>query len=495
MPFPYTPPIADILFILTRLIGIDKVTNLPSYASLDADTLDAILMQAGKIAAEVFAPLNDLGDKQGAHVVNNKVIMPDGARDAYRAYIEGGWNSLQVEEQFGGQGLPALVGMSVLEMMQAANLALALCPLLNVGAIELLSTHGDEATKKKYLPRLVSGEWSGTMNLTESSAGSDVGAIKTKAIIEGDHYRITGQKIFISYGDHDMVENIVHLVLARLSDAPAGTRGLSLFLVPKILVNEDGTLGDDNDVRVVSIEHKIGIHSSPTCVMAYGDKGGAVGYLIGQENGGIAAMFTMMNNARLNVGLQGLGVMERAYQHARDYAKFRIQSHSIVDPKGPSVTIINHPDVRRMLLDMKAHTEAGRAIAYHAGLAIDIARHSTDEGQKMAAQARVNLLTPIVKAWTTDCANEVAAIGVQVFGGMGVIEEAGAAQHVRDARVLTIYEGTNGIQANDLVFRKLINDQGAAFHILTGKWDLSCATGRAICLKILESFAIISPRL
>jgi len=488
MPFPFTPPIDDIRFVLTRLIGMDKLTSLPLYSSLDADMVEAVLSEAGKIASEVFAPINDTCDKQGVKFENGKVTMPDGAKEAYKAFIDGGWNGLQVEEQFGGQGLPYLVGMSVFEMLQAANVSLALCPMLNQGAIELLSAHGDETTKAKYLPKLVSGEWGGTMNLTESQAGSDVGAVKSKAVKEGDHYRVTGQKIFISYGDHDMVDNVIHLVLARLPDAPEGTRGLSLFLVPKFLVNDDGSIGADNDVRVVSIEHKIGIHTSPTCVMAFGDKGGSVGYLIGKENGGIAAMFTMMNSARLNVGIQGLGVLERAYQHARDYAKFRVQSRKIDDPKGAPVTIINHPDVRRMLLEMKSYTEAGRAIAYHLGLAIDTSRHASDEAQKAAALSRVNLLTPIVKAWITDRSNEMAATGVQVFGGMGVVEESGAAQHMRDARVLTIYEGTNGIQANDLTFRKLIYDQGAAFRTLTDEITALLTSWPA---GLPESFALM----
>ena len=467
MPFPFAPPLTDIRFVLTRLIGIDKLTALPGYESTGEDIIDAVLTEAGKIASEIFAPLNDVGDKNGIKFSNDKITMPQGFGDAYRAFIDGGWNGLQVEEEFGGQGLPSLIGMSVFEMLQAANVALALCPMLNGGAIELLSAHGDEATKKKYLPKLVSGEWGGTMNLTESQAGSDVGAVKSKAVKEGDHYRVTGQKIFISYGDHDMVENIMHLVLARLPDAPEGTRGLSLFLVPKILVNDDGSLGEFNDVRVVSVEHKLGQHSSPTCVMAFGDKGGSVGYLIGQENGGIAAMFTMMNNARLNVGVQGLGLMERSYQHARDYAKFRVQSRSVEDPKGAPVTIIHHPDVRRMLMTMKAYTEAARAVAYACGFAIDTAKRSTDATQKAQASARVNLLTPIVKAWTTEIANEITSLGVQVLGGVGYVEEAGAAQHMRDARVLTIYEGTTGIQAHDLTFRKLIHDQGAAFRAMT----------------------------
>jgi alkylation response protein AidB-like acyl-CoA dehydrogenase len=492
MPFPFTPPLSDIRFVLTRLIGIEKLTSLPGYEALDADTIDAVLSEAGKIASEVFAPLNDVGDKVGVKFANDKITMPPGFKDAYRAFIDGGWNGLQVEEEFGGQGLPSLVGMSVFEMLQAANVALALCPMLNGGAIELLSAHGDEDTKKKYLPRLVSGEWGGTMNLTESQAGSDVGAVKSKAVKEGDHYRITGQKIFISYGDHDMVENVMHLVLARLPDAPEGTRGLSLFLVPKILVNDDGSLGENNEVHVVSVEHKMGQHSSPTCVMAFGDKDGSIGYLVGKENGGINAMFTMMNNARLNVGIQGLGLMERSYQHARDYAKFRVQSRPVEDPKAPPVTIIHHPDVRRMLLDMKSHTEAARCIAYNLGLAIDIAKRSTDETQKAQAAARVGLLTPIVKAWTTDRANEITSVGVQVLGGVGYVVEAGASQHMCDARVLTIYEGTSGIQAFDLTFRKLLHDQGAAFRAMTDEINAVLNTWPA---NLPEDFKVLHENL
>ncbi len=487
MPFPFSPPLTDIQFVLTRLIGIDKLATLPGFDSIGEDLVTAVLSEAGKIASEVFAPLNDTGDKAGIAFENGQVTMPPGCKDAYKAFIDGGWNGLAVEEKFGGQGLPSLLNMAVYDMLQAANVALALCPMLTGGAIELLSAHGDDATKEKYLPKLVSGEWAGTMNITESQAGSDVGAIKTKAVKEGDHYRISGQKIFISFGDHDMVENIMHLVLARLPDAPEGTRGLTLFLVPKFLVKDDGSLGENNEVSVVSVEHKLGQHSSPTCVMAFGDKQGSVGYLIGKENGGIAAMFTMMNNARLNVGVQGLGLMERAYQHARDYAKFRVQSRAVDDPKGAPVAIIRHADVRRMLLEMKAHTEAARALAYHVGLAIDTARHSADAQVKAQAQARVNLLTPIVKAWTTDRASEMTSVGVQVFGGVGYVEEAGAAQHMRDARVLQIYEGTNGIQAADLVFRKLIYDQGAAFHAMTDEigsllnaWPESLPEGFAI---------------
>ena len=471
MPIPYTPPLADIRFILTRLIGFEKLAALPGYEAVGADVVDAVLDEAAKIASEVFAPLNDTGDKEGAKFENGKVTMPPGFREAYKAFVDGGWNGLPVSTELGGQGLPWSIAMPVQEMLQAANLGLALCTLLNQGAIETVEAHATPELKAKFLPKMVSGAWTGTMNLTEPQAGSDVGAVRCKAIPAFDRYLVTGQKIFISYGDHDLAENVIHLVLARLPNAPAGTRGLSLFLVPKITLKDNGALGQPNDVHVVSIEHKLGQHASPTCVMAFGDKGGAVGYLIGKENEGMAGMFTMMNNARIGVGLQGLALMERAYQQARDYAKTRVQSRDIQKPKDPPVTIIHHPDVRRMLLWMKAHGEAGRALAYSCAFSGDIARRTTDEQEKQTAQARVDLLTPVVKAWLTDLSNEITSMGVQVFGGMGYIEETGAAQHIRDARVLAIYEGTNGIQANDLVFRKLVRDEGAAFDSLLDEME------------------------
>ena len=450
----YTPPINDILFVLTRLIGLDKIAALPGYDSVSNDLTRSILEEAGKLAAGTFAPLNHSGDKQGLKFSNNTVTMPDGFAAAYKEYVDGGWNGLSFSEEIGGQGLPATLAMPVQEMLQTANLSLALCTLLNQGAIELLHRHGTESQKKIYLPNMVSGAWSGTMNLTESQAGSDVGAVRCKAIKDGDHYKVTGQKIYISYGEHDMAENIIHLVLARLPDAPEGTKGLSLFLVPKFLVNADGTLGARNDAYAISIEHKLGQHASPTCTMAYGDKGGAYAELVGEENRGIEAMFVMMNNARIGVGLQGLALCERAMQHAANFARTRVQSKPLKKGADKPVTIIQHPDVRRMLMLMKSQTEAARALAYSAAFAIDSKQHE-----------RVDLLTPIIKAWITDLSNELTSIGVQVFGGMGFVEETGAAQHMRDARVLAIYEGTNGIQANDLVFRKLARDDGKAFNI------------------------------
>jgi len=467
---PYSPPLADIRFLLTRLIGLEALAAMPGYEAVGSDVVEAVLDETAKISSEIFAPLNDVGDRQGAKLENGKVTMPPGFGDAYQAFVDGGWNGLPVETELGGQGLPWLIGMPVQEMLQSANLALALCTLLNQGAIDLLAVHGSEELKRKFLPKMVSGEWTGTMNLTEPQAGSDVGAVRCKAVKDGGHYRITGQKIFISYGDHDLTENIIHLVLARLPDAPEGTKGLSLFLVPKILVNDGGSLGEANDVGVASIEHKLGQHASPTCIMVYGDKGGAKGYLVGSEGGGIAAMFTMMNNARIGVGIQGLALMERSYQQARDYAKTRVQSRDLTRLKDPPVTIIHHPDVRRMLLWMKSHTEAGRALAYSCAFAVDASRRGADAMKKWGA-ARVDLLTPIVKAWLTDLSNETTSVAVQVFGGMGYIEETGVAQHMRDARVLAIYEGTNGIQSNDLVFRKMARDDGAAFRDLLKEID------------------------
>jgi alkylation response protein AidB-like acyl-CoA dehydrogenase len=466
---PYTPPLADIRFLLTRLIGIEPLAGLPGYDAVTEDLIEAVLDETAKIASDVFAPLNEVGDRKGAKFENGVVTMPSGFKDAYWAFVDGGWNGLAVDTEAGGQGLPASLALPVQEMLQSANLSLALCTLLNQGAVELLSAHGSQALRAKFLPKLVSGEWTGTMNLTEPQAGSDVGAVKSRAERKAGHYLITGQKIFISYGDHDLTGNILHFVLARLPDAPEGTKGLSLFLVPKILVKDDGSLGEANDVRTVSIEHKLGQHASPTCVLAFGDKGGAVGYRVGAENGGIAAMFTMMNNARIGVGVQGLGLMERAWQQARDYAKTRVQGRDIAAPKGQPVAIIVHPDVRRMLLWMRAHTEAARALAYSCAYAVDVARRSDDDQRKQAAALRVDLLTPIVKAWITDLSNEVTSVAVQVCGGMGYIEETGVAQHMRDARVLAIYEGTNGIQANDLVFRKITRDNGAAFRDLLGE--------------------------
>jgi 3-(methylthio)propanoyl-CoA dehydrogenase len=470
---PYAPPLADMRFALDELAGLPEIALLPGCEQASADLVDAVLEEAGKLARDVLAPLNDVGDRERARLENGVVRTPPGFKEAYRRYAEGGWNALPFEPAHGGQGLPVALSTAVLEMWNSANMGFALCPLLNIGAVELLQAHGSDEQKRIYLEKMVSGEWTGTMNLTEPQAGSDVGALRTRAVREGDHYRIAGQKIFITYGDHDFTDNIVHMVLARTPDAPPGTRGISLFLVPKFLVDEDGSPGARNDIRTVSLEHKLGIHASPTCVLAFGDNGGAIGWLVGEENRGIECMFTMMNSARLNVGLQGVAIAERAYQQARDFARQRVQGKPIGAPKAATaLPIIHHPDVRRMLLGMKAQIEAMRGLAYVTAGAIDRARREPDATAREAAQRRADLLIPVVKAWSTDLGVEIASTGVQVHGGMGYIEETGAVQHLRDARINPIYEGTNGIQANDLVGRKLMRDKGAAARDLIAEMRL-----------------------
>jgi alkylation response protein AidB-like acyl-CoA dehydrogenase len=455
----YQPPLQDILFNLKCLIGFEKLAELKGCAEVNEELARSILEEAGKLASETFAPLNAKGDRQGLKFENGSVKTPEGFKAAYQLYVEGGWNGLCFPEEHGGQALPFTLAMPVQEMLQSGNLSLALCTLLNQGAIEAIHAQGTPAQRAKYLSKLVSGQWTGTMNLTEPQAGSDVGAVRCKAWKDGNHYRVQGQKIFISYGEHDLAENIVHLVLARLPEAPAGTKGLSLFLVPKLMVGDDGKLGEQNDVRCVSIEHKLGQHASPACTLAFGDKGGAYAEIVGGEGGGIAAMFVMMNNARIGVGVQGLGLCELSLQQSAAFAKQRVQGKGLGKSAGKDVTIINHPDVRRMLMSMKAQTEAARSLAYSAALAIDQAKHLKNAD----AQARIDLLTPIVKAWLTDLANEITSTSIQIHGGMGYVEETGAAQPMRDARVLGIYEGTNGIQAADLLFRKLARDEGKAF--------------------------------
>jgi len=458
----YAAPLADMRFALKEVVGLADIAALPGCEQAAPDLVDQVLDEAAKLAGDVIAPLNAIGDRERSRLENGVVRTPSGFGDAYRSYVEGGWNSLPFDPGYGGQGLPQVVSTAVLEMWTSANMAFSLCPLLTIGAVELLQAHGSPEQKQTYLPKMISGEWTGTMNLTEPQAGSDVGALRTRAVKKGDHYEITGQKIFITYGDHDMAANIVHMVLARLPDAPAGTRGISLFIVPKRLVNPDGSLGQMNDLRPVSLEHKLGIHGSPTCVMAYGDRGGAVGYLVGEPNRGMEYMFTMMNNARLNVGLQGVAIAERAYQQARDFARVRVQGRPVGARTDGPLPIIHHADVRRMLLDMRACTEAARALTYYVAACIDRARHHPDAEERQRQQRRVDLLIPVVKAWCTDIGVEVASTGVQVHGGMGYIEETGAAQHLRDARIAPIYEGTNGIQANDLVARKIARDMGRA---------------------------------
>ncbi|GMV61205.1 MAG: acyl-CoA dehydrogenase [Parvibaculum sp.] len=454
----YRPPVRDMAYLLNEVAGLKHLLGAGPFADVSADLVEAVMEEGAKLAAEVLAPLNRSGDAEGAKLKNDGVSVPSGFADAYRKWVEGGWGSLAASPDFGGQGLPVALSVAMQEMWNAACMSFGLCPILSQGAIEALTAHGTDEQKALYLAKLISGEWTGTMNLTEPQAGSDLNALKAKAIPQGDGtYRITGTKIFITYGDHDMAENIVHLVLARLPDAPAGTRGISLFLVPKFLVNADGSLGARNDAYCIGLEEKLGIHGSPTCVMSYGENGGAVGTLIGEENRGLACMFTMMNNARLLVGTQGVAIAEAACQHALAYAKERKQGRPLGSdlPVGEMAPIIEHPDIRRMLLTMKAMTEASRALCYATAVAIDGAHAGGSEEKRRAAQARADLLTPIAKSFSTDAGVETASIGVQIHGGMGFIEETGAAQFLRDARILPIYEGTNGIQAIDLVTRKL----------------------------------------
>ncbi len=463
---PYAPALDDQLLAIAVNAEIAELAAHERFSAAEADMVEAIVQGIGALAAGEWAPLNRIGDTQGATLADGKVSLPAGFAKAYAAYVEQGWNAISGSVEYGGQGLPYTLAINVMENLGSANLAFSLLPMLTVGAIEALEKHGSETQRALYLPKLISGEWPGTMNLTEPQAGSDVGALRSTAvpIQDGEHagkYRIAGQKIFITWGDHELADNIVHLVLARLPGAPEGSRGISLFLVPKFLVGEDGSLGARNDVRAVSLEHKLGIHASPTCVMSYGDNGGCIGELVGHENEGLRAMFTMMNSARINVGNQGVQIAERATQQALAYARERVQSARASAPSRAPVPIIEHPDVRRMLLRMKALTEGARALLYYTAGQVD--RGSLDDS---GAQARADLLVPLIKAWGTDIGVEVASIGIQVHGGMGYIEETGAAQHLRDARIPPIYEGTNGIQAADLVTRKLSMENGAVLAAL-----------------------------
>ncbi|MBX9813845.1 MAG: acyl-CoA dehydrogenase [Proteobacteria bacterium SG_bin5] len=451
----FTAAVADQRFVLAHIAGIGALAETERFAAATPDVVEAVLEGAGQFAAGEWAPLSRIGDTVGARWTPEGVVMPEGYRAAYQAYVEGGWGTIGVPEAFGGQGLPFLLQTAVLETLGAANVGFALAPTLTVGAIEALAHHGSPEQQALYLPHLATGAWTGTMNLTEPQAGSDVGAVRAKAEPRGDGtYAISGQKIYISFGDHDMAENIVHLVLARTPDAPPGTKGLSLFLVPKYRLDAEGKPGAFNDVRVVSIEHKLGLHASPTCVLSFGDNGDCLGTLIGPEYGGMRCMFTMMNNARLNVGLQGVQIAERATQAAVAYARERVQS-ARAGHGGAPVAIIEHPDVRRMLMRMKAQTQAARALVYLAAAQVDRAALG-----EPGAQARLDLLTPLAKAHGTDIGCEVSSLAIQVHGGMGYIEETGVAQHFRDARITPIYEGTNGIQAADLVGRKLSMDNG-----------------------------------
>jgi len=458
----FTPATTEQRFVLDHVVRIGELAATDRFSAASDDVVDAVLEGVGQFAAGEWAPLNRAGDTVGAKWTPDGVVMPDGFAQAYKDYVEGGWGTIGVEEEWGGQGLPFAIQTAVLDTLGSANMGFALCPTLTVGAIEALAHHGSPEQQALYLPHLATGEWTGTMNLTEPQAGSDVGALRATATPLGDgKWSIKGTKIYISFGDHDMAPNIVHLVLARTPGAPAGTKGISLFLVPKYRLNEDGTPGDFNDVRVVSIEHKMGLHASPTCVLSFGDNDDCVGELIGAELGGIRAMFTMMNNARLNVGLQGVQVAEGATQGAVAYALDRVQSARAGSPNKESVKIVEHPDVRRMLLRMKAQTQAARALVYYAAGQVDRANMGD-----AAARNRLELVTPLAKAHGTDIGNEVASLGIQVHGGMGYVEETGAAQYFRDARITPIYEGTNGIQAADLVGRKLALDNGGAFATL-----------------------------
>jgi alkylation response protein AidB-like acyl-CoA dehydrogenase len=452
----YVAPIEDMRFVLNHVVDLAGLARLPKFEHVEADLVDAALTEAARLAKDVLGPLNRVGDTTGSRVENGAVRTPPGFADAYRQFAEGGWNGVPFDPETGGGGLPWAVAMATQEMFTSANMAMMLCPLLTQGAVEAIAAHGTEAQKAMYLEKLVSGAWTGTMNLTEPNAGSDVGALRSRAVPRGDgSWAITGQKIFITYGEHDMAENIVHLVLARTPNSPPGTKGISLFIVPKFFVNPDGSLGERNDLRVVSLEHKLGIHASPTCVMSFGDGGGAVGWLLGEENKGMRCMFTMMNNARLSVGLQGVAIAERAYQQALGYARDRKQGRHASQPATESVAIIEHADVRRNLMLMKSQIEAARALAYVNAEALDQAHGNPDKAAAEQGSDLAELLTPLTKAWGTDLGVELTSIGLQIHGGMGFVEETGAAQHYRDARITPIYEGTNGIQALDLVGRKL----------------------------------------
>ncbi|TXG01367.1 acyl-CoA dehydrogenase [Massilia arenae] len=462
----YNAPLKDMQFVLNELANLAEVNALPGCEDATPDTVEAVLEENAKFCGEVIAPLNHAGDKEPSFWKDGAVTTTKGFKEAFRAYADAGWQGVQHPQEFGGQGLPKLVATPCMEMLHGANLSFALVALLSDGAIEALLTAGSDEQKARFLEPLISGQWTGTMNLTEPQAGSDLAAVRTRAEPQGDGtYKIFGTKIFITYGDHDMTENIVHLVLARTPDAPPGVKGISLFIVPKFLINDDGSLGSRNDVHCVSIEHKLGIKASPTAVLQFGDGGGAIGTLVGEENRGLEYMFIMMNAARFGVGMQGVGLAEHAYQQAVAFAKDRIQSREVSGSSAP-VAIINHPDVRRMLMSMRAQTEAARALAYVGAGISDLAHHHPDEATRQANLAMYEYLVPVIKGWSTEMSENVARDGVQVHGGMGFIEETGAAQHYRDAKILTIYEGTTAIQANDLVGRKTVRDGGAVAKAL-----------------------------
>ena len=464
----YRPPLQDMQFVLEHICDVRSLAKLEAFQSFDPDSLPDILSEAGRFFSEVFAPLNRTGDTTPSiHNDDGSVTTPPGFREAYEAYVDAGWGAVAFDPELGGGGLPWTVGLALQEMMTASNLALSLCPLLTQGGIHLLDLHAAGDQRDTYLPKLIAGDWTATMLLTEPHAGSDLGALSTRAERAADgSYRLVGQKIFITWGEHDMSANTIHLVLARTPDAPAGSRGISCFIVPKYLLDPSGDPGERNDITCVSIEHKMGIHASPTCVMSLGESGGAVGYLIGEENMGLLYMFTMMNNARLGVGLEGVGMADRAYQQALDHAVERRQGRRPDTARGERATIIEHPDVQRMLLTQKAYIDAMRCLCYYNATALDLAQHHPDVTERQAAQELCDLLTPLSKAWCTDVANEMTSLALQVHGGMGYVEETGASQYCRDVRIAAIYEGTNGIQAIDLVSRKLPVRGGAVVHEL-----------------------------
>ncbi len=485
----YAGPLKDMMFTLRHIADLDGVARLDGFEMADAETVAQVLGEGARLAGEVLAPLNRSGDVEGARLENGVVRSPAGFDAAYRAFSEGGWNGATAEEAHGGMGFPWLVGVAAMEMWNAANMGFAVGPMLTQGAIEALQAHGTDDQQALYLPKLISGDWTGTMNLTEPQAGSDVGALRSRAVPAGDgSWRITGQKIFITYGDHELAENIVHLVLARTPDAPEGTRGISLFIVPKYLPDGDGNPGPRNDLRPAGVEHKLGIHASPTCIMSYGDDGGAVGWMLGEENKGMRCMFTMMNTARLAVGVQGVSIADRAYQQAIAYAKERRQGRALGAAEPGASAIIAHADVRRNLMTMKGLVEAARAICYITGEAVDRARRAGTAEERETARGRLELLTPIAKAWSTDVGVTVTSLNVQIHGGMGFIEETGAAQHYRDARIAPIYEGTNGIQAMDLVMRKLTLDGGRPVAALMAEMAaVSAEVGRSETLGPLAA--------
>jgi butyryl-CoA dehydrogenase len=455
----YRAPLRDFHFLLNEMIDLQAIARLPGFEEAP-DVVDAVLEEAGNFAGNVLAPLNASGDRQGATWADGNVTTPKGFKEAYHQFADAGWIGLPLPAEYGGQGLPQVLSTATLEMWNGSNLGFSLCPLLNQGAIEAILLVGTDEQKKLFVPNLVSGKWTGTMDLTEPQAGSDLAQVRTKAVPQGDHYLLSGNKIFITYGEHDYTENIIHLTLARTPGAPEGIKGISLFIVPKVNVNPDGSLGERNDIACASIEHKLGIHASPTCVLNYGEKGGAVGYLIGQENEGLKYMFIMMNLARFSVGIQGYALADRAYQMALAYAKERVQSKDIAAKEWTPVRIIEHPDVRRMLMDLKSQVEAMRAVAFYTAVALDHAHLNPDAKVREEQQAIVELFTPIVKAWSTELGTELVSEALQVFGGMGFIEETGIAQLYRDVRIAQIYEGTTGIQANDLLGRKFLKDMG-----------------------------------